>query len=188
MNDDGVLSASDVSIHLPTVSFLPDTDTLVFSPYGTIAFAETYGDDTIDQTAAVVDRSLFISLGRDPNLSDPNAPSVELRGSIAHSEEEDQFAIYLEAGETIILDVDGAYDPNDPSELDSLIAIFDASGNLLAINDDSGSIDTGSNSTADSYLEFVVTVSGTYYVLIGSSDITVGAPQDYHLLLSITGG
>ncbi len=186
IDDDGILSASDVSIFLPTVSTLAD-DTRLVSPHGTGVITEWYEDD---DTIVELDRSQFLQLADDPNLTDPSALSVELRGVISDNNDIDGFAIFLEAGETITLDVDGAYNPSDPSALDSIVAVYNVAGDELAGNDDADTLDTGSTSPLDSYLVFQAPVSGTYYVTISSfnNGTPGGSPEDYHLLLSITGG
>ena len=62
------------------------------------------------------------------------------------------------AGSNIVVDVDTAL-PFDP--LDPAVAIYNASGELLAFNDDSGG-------TFDSFVSFVVPADGDYFVSIGT--------------------
>ena len=59
------------------------------------------------------------------------------------------------AGQTILIDVDTPVGP-----LDSFVALYDATGALLAVNDDSPG-------SADSLLQLVAPAAGDYYVSIG---------------------
>lgn len=68
----------------------------------------------------------------------------------------DLFAVTLAAGETLTVDID-ARTLAEPSELDSVLRLFDAGGRQLAVNDDA-------NGSLDSLLSFVVPAAGTYYV------------------------
>lgn len=153
--------------------------------YGTNVIFEVEPNDdfeTVDQ----IDRSLLVSSPDDPNLTDPNAPSVVLSGVIEDNTDYDFYAIYLNEGETITLDVDGAYDPDDISGLDPLIGLLDESGAVVAESDDGDTVDEGSSSEYDSYLTYVAPVSGYYYIGITSFDSEPGAsPQDYDLLVSV---
>ncbi len=155
--------------------------------FGTSVFLETEANDTI-ATADVVDRDLVtVNPFDDPNLTDPGAPSVELRGQIDDNNDVDVFAIHLEAGETITLDVDGNYNPDVDSGLNSVISLSDSAGNVLAENDDGDVTDVGTVSPFDSFLTFEATVSGTYFISIESSEngTAGGSSENYHLLVSI---
>lgn len=158
------------------------------SPYGTTFFLEVESNDTLE-TANQVDGALLGSSLNDPNLTDPSAPSVELRGRIEDNNDVDVFAIELNAGDTITLDVDGAYVPDAVSGLDSVIGLFDSAGTLVAENDDGEAPDEGSSSEFDSYLTYQAPVSGTYYIAIGSFEngTAGGSPENYHLLVSVDG-
>ncbi len=155
--------------------------------FGTSVVLETEANDTIG-TADQVDRDLVtINPFDDPNLTDPGAPSVELRGQIDDNNDVDVFAIFLEAGETITLDVDGNYNPDVDSGLNSVISLLDSAGNVLAENDDGELTDVGTVSPLDSFLTFQVTATGTYYIAIESFDngTAGGSPEPYHLLVSV---
>ncbi len=157
--------------------------------FGTSVFLETEANDTIG-TADVVDRDLVtINPFDDPNLTDPGAPSVELRGQIDDNNDVDVFAIFLEAGETITLDVDGNFDPDVESGLNSVVSLSDSAGNVLAENDDGDVTDVGTTSPFDSFLVFEAPATGTYYISIESSEngTAGGSPENYHLLVSIDG-
>ena len=154
--------------------------------YGTNLFYET--EPNGDVTAAnAVDRELLASSPDDPNVTNADFASVVIRGQIENNNDIDAFSIFLNAGETLILDVDGAYDPDDVSGLDSIIGIWDSGGQVVTDNDDGDMIDQGSASEFDSYLTFEAPVSGTYYFGIISFDYGTegGAPEDYHLIVSV---
>ena len=80
----------------------------------------------------------------------------------------DLFRVVATAGQTIVVDIDT---PSPTEDLDSIVAIYSASGTLLAFNDD----DLTGN-TYDSYLEYTVSTNGTYYVAIaGFTSFPTGA-------------
>ncbi len=77
------------------------------------------------------------------------------------------FAVTLNAGSTIHLDVDST------TNLDSEVFIRNAAGTVLIANDDPSSIDQGSvaspynpSTTMDSRISYTVTSTGTYYIEI----------------------
>ncbi len=155
--------------------------------FGTSVVLETEPNDTIG-TANPVDAELVtVNPFDDPNLTDPGAPSVELRGQIDDNNDVDVFAIFFEAGQTITLDVDGNYDPDVVSGLNSVISILDSAGNVLAENDDGEFTDVGTASPFDSFLTFQVTTAGIYYIAIESFEngTAGGSPENYHLLVSV---
>ncbi len=156
------------------------------SLYGTNVIFEEEPNDT-PETADLIDRALLESSPDDPNLTDPTIPSVELRGQIEDNNDVDFYAIFLNAGETITLDVDGAYNPDDVSGLDSVIGILNEAGDAVADNDDGDTLDAGSTSELDSFLTYQAPASGTYYIVIGSFDFGEpgGSPENYHLLVSV---
>ena len=100
-----------------------------------------------------------------PNLFDDDLPTVTIRGNIATvspNADLDFFAITLNAGERLILDID-----NTPGGLDALVRIFDSNGNELGFVDDSPR-DPGSDldrpgTTLDSFLSWRAPSTGTYY-------------------------
>jgi hypothetical protein len=76
----------------------------------------------------------------------------------------DFYGILLSAGEVLSVDIDAA---ELGSPLDSLLGIFDVDGStLLASSDDDQA--PGESFTVDSYLQFTASVSGTYFVAVGS--------------------
>ncbi|MGK7918086.1 MAG: pre-peptidase C-terminal domain-containing protein [Prochloraceae cyanobacterium] len=84
-------------------------------------------------------------IGDNPNVS-PSFNEVDL------------VLFELEEGEVVIFDTDAA--GAGISDLDTILRVFDSSGNELAVNDDSGSL--------DSEIEFEVPDDGTYAVGVSS--------------------
>jgi VCBS repeat-containing protein len=124
-------------------------------------------------TAQQINRAdLRIATGN-TNLADPTDPSIRVQGNIATRNDQDVFRIDLQAGETLTLDIDFAGIIPGVGGLDSFVFIYDAAGNLLNFNDDS-SISLGgggSTSTMDSFLQFVATLGGTYYIVVKDFDL-----------------
>ena len=74
----------------------------------------------------------------------------------------------LNAGDNVTIDIDTA---SLNSSLDSYLQLFDAAGNLLAVNNDAPAPgETSSPDFHDSYLNFTATVSGTYYFGVSGSN------------------
>jgi hypothetical protein len=73
----------------------------------------------------------------------------------------DFFSFQANAG-TVYVDID-----NDPFSFDSILALFDSSGTLLAFGDDSGPEDPGTAFGFDSFIGvYTLTAPGTYYVTV----------------------
>ena len=90
-------------------------------------------------------------------------------GSIASSGDRDGVRIYLEAGQTYTIDLRGQ--PSAVGTLsDPYLRLYDASGNQIAQDDDSG---TG----YESRITFTATASGYYYVEAGAYGTTTGTYQ-----------
>lgn len=75
----------------------------------------------------------------------------------------DLYQFQLSKGHTITLDVDAA---TIDSNLDSVLQLFDADGNVI-INNDDGTAD-GETSSLDSFIEYTAATAGTYYVGVSS--------------------
>jgi hypothetical protein len=134
-------------------------------------------------SAQTIDRSDFRFSGTD-NVGDDSLPRISIAGVVDPNSETDLYALELQAGETVILDIDftGFPAPNP----DTFIYILDANGMQVAFNDDA--IDetvggAGSHTFADSYLVFPVGTTGTYYVGVESAGGFSGGP--YTLQVSI---
>ena len=90
-------------------------------------------------------------------------------------------SVQATAGATLTIDVDGTAFP-----VDTRVAVYDSNGNLLASNDDFGSLDPGSQSTTDSLLAFAVPSSGTYTVEITALVATNNHTSTFAVNFSLT--
>ena len=124
----------------------------------------TLGADAANNSIATAyDLSDNFSLDEDPDIFD----STEVLHTTVNATGNGEAAYYsidLAAGTIITVDIDGIADPNVH---DSYVRLLDASGEIVAENDDGGG-DPGSATNRDSSLIHVVEESGTYYVVEGS--------------------
>ena len=153
---------------------------LVDATAGPILEVETNDPDglPLSASAQVIERSSFrIAPGDD--VGDPSLPRVSIEGNIAGSipifgpaaNDVDLYAISLDPGEKLILDIDYAFVPG--SQMNAQLFLMDASGTVLTENDNSpvDSGGAGSVSPFDPYLEFTDSGSGgTYYVAVSAWD------------------
>jgi Ca2+-binding RTX toxin-like protein len=128
--------------------------------------------------AQVIERSAFrIAPGED--VGDDALPRVSIAGTISGSlpvngpdaNDVDLFAVTLQAGEKLIIDVDYAYVPGSP--MNAQLFVMDENGVVLADNDDAlvNEGGAGSVSPRDPYLDFSEPGSGgTYYVAVSTWD------------------
>jgi len=154
--------------------------------------------------AQVIERSSF-RVAPSADVGDDTLPRVSITGTIEgplpvtgpNANDVDLFAISLQAGEKIILDIDYGFLPE--SQVNTQLFLMDGGGNVLLDNDnaprDSGG--SGSMDLRDAYLEFTDPGSGgTYYVAVstwnndplGSSGMFSDSgytPGDYVLNVSI---
>lgn len=82
------------------------------------------------------------------------------------TEDVDMYAFTLEAGQTITIDVDGGGTGAagvEGSTLDSILRIFDADGNEVAISENDAAPDEVFQANGDTYIEFAAPEAGTYY-------------------------
>ncbi|WP_210210397.1 tandem-95 repeat protein [Rhodopseudomonas thermotolerans] len=131
--------------------------------------------------ANVIDRSL-LKVAANANLTEATDPSITVKGSITDGSS-DYFAITLKAGEKLVLDVD-----NTSGNLDTILRVRAANGDVLAYNDDSskslgGGGSNDSNGGRDSYLTYTATADGTYYIEIAR--YSGGTTGNYELQVSI---
>ena len=103
------------------------------------------------------------------------APGQAFSGEIGSSGDEDWVAVTLTAGQTYEIAVQGAYS-NEGTLYDSYLEIRNASGILLASDDDGGE-------GAESLLSFTAMSSGTYYLGVSAYSTGTGS-----YLLSVSGG
>ncbi|HEV2816696.1 MAG TPA: DVUA0089 family protein, partial [Allosphingosinicella sp.] len=157
--------ASDSATSTPKAVTLTITDVADAS---TPIINETAAANNSTATAQAVDRGIF-TVAPNGNLPDPTLPSATIAGNLPDSADKDFFAITLQAGEKLILDVD-----NTSGNLDAMIRVYDSNGVEIGSNDDPGSNDPGSaphptyGHNTDSFLSFRAPTAGTYYFSIES--------------------
>lgn len=122
-------------------------------------------------TAQLIDRA-DLRVADNANLADDADPSIEIQGSIATRDDQDVYRIDLKAGETLTLDIDFAGLVPGGGGLDSFVFLYDAAGNLVNFNDDSSTAAGGGGSTytQDSFLQFVASLDGTFYIVVKDFD------------------
>ncbi|MEL4896888.1 pre-peptidase C-terminal domain-containing protein [Crocosphaera sp. Alani8] len=119
-----------------------------------------------------------VDLGLDPATGNL---SVTIDGEIAErfrvvgntvdaTEDVDMYSFLLEEGETIVIDIDanGIGSAGLDSILDSILRIFDADGNELAIDNNSAAPDEIFQAEGDPYLLFTAPETATYYAGISA--------------------
>ena len=95
----------------------------------------------------------------------------------------DYYSFTAGAGDKATFDIDAA-------NFDTEVFLYDLSGTLLASNDTAASLDNGSTSTQDAFLQYTFATADTYVIKVGGVDQTGAsvAPQtgeSYRLQLSI---
>lgn len=92
----------------------------------------------------------------------------EIDDNLTPENDVDLFAVELTAGDTLFADINIS---TTDSDLDPVLSIFDAEGNLLVQNDDNSfeNEDGEIVTEAESFQQFVPIQSGTYYIGISSS-------------------
>jgi hypothetical protein len=107
---------------------------------------------------------------------------IIINGRIDRPDDWDVFQFTGHAGQTIVAEV---YARRLDSPLDSVLKLTDASGKLLAFNDDHEDAESGLNTHhADSYLTAKLPADGTYYVHLGDTDRNGGEEYAYRLRIS----
>ena len=128
--------------------------------------------------------------------------TVEVTGTIGNStcsspvvEDLDFYMFTATAGDVLTINIDGGIKdglcpPRGTAVLrsvDTTIALFDANGNALYVNDDAPDVDLGSIATNDSRIDFaVIPATGTYFVGVGSSGMVARTFQSGGTLDSTT--
>jgi hypothetical protein len=107
---------------------------------------------------------------------------VIINGRMDRANDWDVFSFAGRAGETIAVEV---YARRLDSPLDSVLKLTDATGKVLAWNDDHEDLGSGVNTHhADSYLLATLPAEGTYYVHLGDTARNAGDEFSYRLRLS----
>ena len=127
---------------------------------------ETPGNNDSYVTAQAIDRA-GLTVSNNPNLYDTSLPSVVINGSVATQSDQDYYSITLQAGELLVLDVDGT------NGLDSVLHLYASDGTTqIGEEDDLNTPDPGSNPpfdhNTDSFIHFRASTAGTYYFSIES--------------------
>ena len=123
---------------------------------------------------------------KEPNNDQAHAQKVQLpviiNGRIDRPDDWDVFQLTGRAGDTIVAEV---YARRLDSPLDSVLKLTDATGKLLAFNDDHEDAEAGINTHhADSYLMAELPADGTYYIHLG--DIARHGGEEYAYRLRIS--
>ncbi len=146
-------------------------DDTVFANAGTIA--ETEPNDPILNdlagSAQAIERSSF-RIAPSADVENDSLPRVSLYGSIDPVSDVDMYAVELQAGETMVLDIDYGVVLSTSTSVDTQIFVLDATGLELANNDNEsfGMGGAGSETSFDAFLKFTAIDAGTYYVAVTS--------------------
>ncbi|MDO9420112.1 MAG: Calx-beta domain-containing protein [Herminiimonas sp.] len=125
------------------------------------------------------------------DLADPELPSIKVSGTLQAvngAADSDYIKVHLKAGETLYMDIDRGIDGVASTSVDSYLYLYGTNGTtLLASNNTSAVIESGSTSLLDPYLVYTVSVEGDYYVRVaqGANASATDAGGDYDLWLSI---
>ena len=123
---------------------------------------------------------------KEPNNTPAHAQKVTLpviiNGRIDKEDDWDVYQFTGKAGDTIVAEV---YARRLDSSVDSVLKLTDASGKLLAFNDDREDLGAGINTHhADSYFMTKLPADGAYYVHIGDTARKGGEEYAYRLRIS----
>ncbi len=123
---------------------------------------------------------------QEPNNDASSAQKVQLpiilNGRMDRANDEDVFQVEGRAGDSIVAEVTVR---RLDSPLDSLLRVTDASGKVLAFNDDHEDAGAGTNTHhADSYLMVTLPADGKYFVHLTDTARTGGDEYAYRLRIS----
>lgn len=157
-------------------------------------------------SAQAIDRADF-RIEVSPDVADDSLPRVSVDGTLNPDSDVDVYAVTLESGETLTMDIDYGFAAG-VDDVNTQLFIFEEDGSvtLLAENQFSstGSGGGGSSSSFDAFLEYTANAPGTYYIAVsvfdndptnpvdgtfgGGGGPTATGGGDYVLNLSIAGG
>jgi Bacterial pre-peptidase C-terminal domain len=109
------------------------------------------------------------SLADDPNIDQSSSvPHVSVQGTGDGTFDYYSFTV-SNAGDVGTFDIDFGSNPGGAGDMDTVIFLYDSNGTLLATNDDSmtSSVDGGSLSSWDSFLQYTFDAPGTYVIAVG---------------------
>ena len=117
-----------------------------------------------------------------PRQAQPVTPPIIVNGRMDQPNDWDVFKFSGRAGETVVAEV---YARRLDSPLDSVLTLTDATGKLLAWNDDYEDLGSGLNTHhADSYLRFKLPADGAYYIHLSDTARDGGDEYAYRLRIS----
>ena len=132
-------------------------------------------------TAQNVDNASF-GLGNNPNIvNSTTIPHLSINGTGDGTF--DYYSFTAVANQQATFDIDAA-------NFDSQLFLYDASGTLLASNDNAASLDNGSANVRDAFLQYTFATAGTYVIEVGGvsplgASVAPQTGQQYRLQLSI---
>lgn len=119
--------------------------------------------------------STTFTVGVNPELENDSLPTASIQGDIdidgGNRDDVDFYCFSAQAASPLFLDID--YGMNQGDSVDNQLALFNASGTLLAANDDTSSTvgGTGSIHSYDAFIgEFTIPATGRYCVAVTSYD------------------
>ena len=159
----------------PVPDITPGTVMISAEKSGKLANPVPFALDTLPET-----------LEREPNNTIATAQKITLpviiNGRIDHQDDWDVFQFTGKADDAIAIEVQAR---KLDSPLDSIIKLTDASGKVLAFNDDREDLTAGTNTHhADSYLLTKLPADGNYFVHIGDTARNSGDEYAYRLRIS----
>jgi hypothetical protein len=151
-----------------------------------VSSARTQNDKLVSNPLPFAIDSLSDIAEKEPNHKLASAQKIQLptiiNGRIDFADDWDVYQFQAKAGALVAAEVMAR---RLDSPLDSVLKITDASGKLLAINDDREDLGSGINTHhADSYLMFKAPQDGTYFVHIGDTARSGGEEYGYRLRIS----
>jgi hypothetical protein len=162
-------------LNAPPASAGPGVVPLAASKAGLVSNRVPFALDTLPEL-----------LDRESNNSADTAQQITLpvivNGRIDRRDDWDVFQFTGKANESVVVEVRAR---RLASPLDSVIKLTDASGKVLAFNDDCEDLTAGTNTHhADSYLMTQLPADGTYFVHLGDTARNSGEEYGYRLRLS----
>jgi hypothetical protein len=153
---------------------------------GIYALAATTKEGLVSNRLPFALDTLPESFDKEPNNDQAHAQKVELpviiNGRVDRPDDWDVFQFAGRAGDTVVVEVSAR---RLDSPLDSLLKLTDATGKLLAFNDDHEDAESGVNTHhADSYLMVELPADGTYFVHLGDVARHGGEEYAYRLRIS----
>ena len=137
-------------------------------------------------SAQAISRSSF-KIATNSDVGDDTIPWVKIQSGWINNGV-DLFKVDLQAGETLIVDVD--YGDAFSDSLNTYVTLYNSSQNSVAENDDSAINQggAGSSGTGDSYISYTSTTSESFYIFLEDSpkNNNSNTAGDYVINLSIT--